>query len=72
MQRSYRVEQYMRHLREFCKASRGPVLAQAGEARRVRYRFIDALMQPFVILDGLAKGKLPLELLLQDKTERVH
>lgn len=46
------------HLEQFCEAKRGAVLEKKGEARRVRYRFTDALMQPYVIMRALAEEKI--------------
>jgi Cdc6-like AAA superfamily ATPase len=45
------VEQFAQHLRDFSD-SRGPVLERQGR----RYRFIKPLMEPYVILRGLADG----------------
>jgi len=60
----YGVEYYTRHLKAFCEDGRGKILVRVGPAFRVRYRFADALMQPFVILDGMAKGIVSLETIL--------
>jgi Cdc6-like AAA superfamily ATPase len=73
MRKESKVQDFIRHLREFTKSARGSVLMQIGGERRIRYRFIDALMQPFVIIDGIAKGRLPIELFLRDSPkERVN
>jgi hypothetical protein len=56
--RPYSVPDFSRHLSEFTKNARGPVLETKGQARRVRYRFINPLMQPFVILYGFRTGLL--------------
>lgn len=52
--KSYRPTTFAFHMNEFCKESRESVLACDGEKRNLRYRFTDPLMQPFVILKGLA------------------
>lgn len=58
MGKQYYIPSFSRHLTDFCSNKRGPVLMKAGEPRRYRFRFINPLMQPFVILHGLAKGLL--------------
>ncbi len=45
---------FSRHLREFCSPERGPVLARAGERQRYRYRFTNPVLEPYVIMRGLA------------------
>jgi Cdc6-like AAA superfamily ATPase len=52
------------HMNEFCEEKRGAVLEKTGIDRNFRYRFSDALMQPFVILQAMSDGALaPQELL---------
>jgi hypothetical protein len=58
MSKRYDIPAFSRHLNDFCEDIRGPVLQKAGSARRFRFRFINPLMQPFVIIHGLAKGLL--------------
>jgi Cdc6-like AAA superfamily ATPase len=70
--RDYKVQDYQKHLKNFCKLDRGRVLVSAGATGRVRYRFSDALMQPYVILDGIAKGMLPVEVILNAKPSRTQ
>ncbi len=51
-----KVPAFARHLKVFCEDSHGPVLDKRGPARKVQYRFIEPLMEPYVILRGLADG----------------
>jgi hypothetical protein len=37
---------------------RGPILRKDGERRRFRYRFINPLMQPYVLMKGLQDGRI--------------
>lgn len=46
---------FSRHLHDFSQASRGRILQKSGPKHRVRFRFANPLMQPFVILQGLAE-----------------
>lgn len=50
------IPSFARHLKEFCEEIRGPILQRSGAKHRIRYRFIKPLMQPYVILKGLASG----------------
>lgn len=53
------IQGYIRHLGKFCEQARGPVLEKEGTKRRFQYKFTDPLMQPYVVLKGLAEGLLP-------------
>jgi Cdc6-like AAA superfamily ATPase len=50
----YEIPSFSRHLNDFCEPQRGPVLEKAGTPRRYRFRFVNPLMQPYVIMHGLA------------------
>jgi Cdc6-like AAA superfamily ATPase len=58
MKKRYDIPSFARHLASFTKVQRGSVLTKSGVKRRFRYRFTDPLMQPFVIMKGLADGKI--------------
>lgn len=64
--KNYRPTTFAFHMNEFCKPQRKSVLISNGEPRNVRYRFSEPLMQPFVILKGLADG------LIDDVTAEVY
>jgi Cdc6-like AAA superfamily ATPase len=57
--RPYEIGAFAKHLRDLCLEIRGPVLERTGTERRYRYRFINPLMQPYVLLNALAIGTLP-------------
>lgn len=63
MKRRYDIPAFARHLNDFCEKARGPVLQKSGTRRRFRYRFVNPLLQPFVIMNGLSKGFLTEEAL---------
>ena len=64
MKKSYDIPGFSQHLDKFSSdASRGPVLERAGTSRRFRFRFKNPLLQPYVIMRGLADGMLEGELL---------
>lgn len=56
MKKLYEIPAFSQHLNAFCEDSRGPVLQRTGTARRYRFRFINPLMQPYVLMDGIRKG----------------
>jgi hypothetical protein len=58
MKRKYDIPSFARHLASFSTVERGSVLKKTGTKRRFRYRFTDPLMQPFVIMKGLADRKI--------------
>jgi len=56
--RPIRIANFSQHLIDFCDAKKGPILEKKGETRKFRYRFINPLMQTFVVMQGFAMGKL--------------
>lgn len=64
--KNYKPATFASHMNEFCNEQRGGVLHRDGESRNYRYRFSDPLMQPFVILKGLATG------MIDDDTAEVY
>ena len=58
MGKAYYVLNLARHLDDFYDKKRGLILQKTGDPRRYRFRFINALMEPFVIFNGYAIGHL--------------
>jgi len=56
MGKTYEVSAFAQHLKQFCSNERGPVLKKVGYPRRYKYRFVNPLLGPFIIMNGLAKG----------------
>lgn len=56
MRRSFDIANFARHLKEFSGDRRGAILVRIGESHRVRFRFSNPLMQPFVTMTGVADG----------------
>ena len=52
------ISKFQRHLNEFSSDARGRILEKTGQPRRWFYRFRNPLLQPFVILNGLASEKV--------------
>lgn len=56
MKAHYDTSKFGQHLKILCDQNRGGILELTGEPRRFRYRFIEPLMQPYIIIRGLAEG----------------
>jgi Cdc6-like AAA superfamily ATPase len=54
--KQYDVPAFAKHLKAFCEDERGCILERRGPPRKVQYRFIKPLMEPYVVLRGLADG----------------
>lgn len=63
MKKRYDVPGFSRHLNDFCEIERGPILHKIGKTRRYRFRFINPLMQPFVVMQGISSGLIDRKLL---------
>jgi ABC-type thiamine transport system ATPase subunit len=55
----YEIPSFSQHLKEFTQLKRGPILQKIGTPRRFRFRFVNPLMQPYIIMKGVAEGKIP-------------
>lgn len=58
--KEYGIPSFSQHLNEFTEDKRGPVLKKIGSPRRFRFRFLNPLMQPFVVMQGVKRGRLSL------------
>lgn len=63
MKRRYEIPAFSQHLKDFCEQTRGPILQRTGHPRRYKFRFINPLMEPYVIMNGLKQGLITEELL---------
>ncbi len=54
MGKRYDIPAFSRHLNDFCEPTRGPILQKIGTRRKFRFRFLNPLMQPYVIMQGLS------------------
>lgn len=52
----YDVPAFSYHLNEFCTDTRGPILQKTGQRRRFMFRFREALMESYVIMEGLDRN----------------
>jgi Cdc6-like AAA superfamily ATPase len=58
MGRKMEIPSFAMHLSAF-STDRGPVLKKEGSQRQFRYRFINPLLQPYVLLRGVQDGLIP-------------
>jgi len=58
MGKRYDIPGFSQHLDKFSSEVRGNVLEKAGTQRRFRFRFRNPLLQPYVVMRGLADGML--------------
>jgi Cdc6-like AAA superfamily ATPase len=63
--KSMRIANFQNHLIKFASAERGDVLRRIGRPRSYKFRFSDPMMQPFVILRGIA------DKMVNDKAEAI-
>jgi hypothetical protein len=54
----YGISAFSQHLNDFCEGSRGPILQKIGERRSFRFRFINPLLEQFVVLKGISDGMI--------------
>jgi hypothetical protein len=58
MGKPFDIPAFSRHLNDFAESKHRRILEKIGTTRRFRFRFVNPMMQPYVILHGLAKGLL--------------
>lgn len=56
LKRSVEISAFARHLAQFCSSERGPVLRKTGKPKGFQYQFIDAPLQPYIIMAGKRDG----------------
>jgi hypothetical protein len=44
---------FNRYLNQFCEESRGKILEKKGGERHYRFRFVNAMMPPYIMMEGL-------------------
>lgn len=60
----YDIPAFSRHLHAFAQENRGPTLQRKGSEHRYRFRFANPLLQPYVLMRGLADKTISSEELL--------
>lgn len=58
LKKTAKIESFARHLHAFCEERLGPVLRKSTIKSRPRFRFLNPLMQPYVIMRGIRDGLL--------------
>lgn len=57
--RALDIPNFARHLKEFSEEGRRGIITRTGTARKLRYRFVNPLMRPYVIMRGHADRLIP-------------
>jgi Cdc6-like AAA superfamily ATPase len=68
--KAYDIPTFARHLKEFCSDKRGPVLQRTGEPHNYLYRFVNPLMQPYVVMEGVAEGLIDKSVMAKRRASR--
>jgi len=58
----YVIPNYARHMKELTKDTRGPILKTTGVKHRLRFNFVDPLMQPFILMKGCAEQNMSFDI----------
>jgi Cdc6-like AAA superfamily ATPase len=59
----YDIPSFAKHLKAFSEKDRGEVLQRFGAKHKIRFRFVDPLMQPYAVMRALDSGTLSKSLL---------
>jgi hypothetical protein len=71
MSKKYEIPAFAQHLKDFESEKRGPVLQRIGWPRRYKFRFIDPLMEPYVVMRGLSQNLIDHTMLDADDKAKV-
>ncbi|MHC2552304.1 AAA family ATPase [Bradyrhizobium elkanii] len=66
----YDVPAFSYHLNEFCAEARGPILKKIGQTRRFTFRFIEALMESYAIMEGMNRKIISQKMVEQNRPKR--
>jgi hypothetical protein len=58
MNKPVKIEAYIRHLDKFSQPARRTVLKKEGQKRKFQYSFVEPMMQPYVLMRGIADNKI--------------
>jgi Cdc6-like AAA superfamily ATPase len=58
LERDIEISGFTRHLAAFCDEERGAVLRKSGKRKRFQYQFIDAPLQPYIVMVGRRDGMI--------------
>lgn len=61
--KSYDIPNFAQHLKQFSETVRGQILERVGAARQLRYRFVNPVMKPYIVMRGFAESLLDREIM---------
>lgn len=70
-QKEYGIDAYMKHLNSFCHPSRAQLLERKGERRRYRFRFCEPMMEPYVIMRGIAEKLISKDSVIELESQNI-
>ncbi len=56
LERPVEISNFARHLAAFCDDGRGAILRKTGKPKRFQYQFVDAPLQPYIVMVGKKEG----------------
>jgi hypothetical protein len=56
LNRRVEIAGFARHLAAFCHPDRGPILRKTGKPKGFQYQFVEAPLQPYIIMSGKKDG----------------
>jgi Cdc6-like AAA superfamily ATPase len=66
----YDVPAFSYHLNEFCEPTRGPILKKIGQTRRFTFRFVEAMMEAYSIMEGMNRKIISNKIVEQNRPKR--
>jgi hypothetical protein len=67
---TYHEPAFSYHLNEFCKPRRGHILQKKGDTRRFTFRFTEALMESYVVMEALERKILSRKVVSKSRPKR--
>jgi hypothetical protein len=67
---TYEVPAFSYHLNELCDEARGPILKKMGETRKFTFRFVEPLMESYVVLEGMNRKIISTKLVDKNRPTR--
>ena len=58
LNRPVEISNFARHLAAFCDKGRGAILRKTGKPKRFQYQFVDAPLQPYIMMVGKQDGMI--------------
>lgn len=70
MDREMKAPAFSFHLNELCEPERGSILEKAGTRSHFRFRFVEPMMQPYIVMKSLSTGVIDTKILGRFSAQR--